>query len=177
MKIISLQLLIAFLLLANSVFALANDKQSYQSYIGEYSERHIFGKNTKVDFPRCRQIYSHVLVSGSNEWHILSECDVDQPQNKSIRIWRVKLEKNVGLKIHGEIILPWRPIKQDDYQLRMCKKKTEDEFNAGGYTRDVCEAKPIKQNVLVYFALKDDGTIDKLPFSEIDECDVPECGE
>lgn len=177
MKVISILLLMAFLLVGSSVFALADEKPSY---IGEYSERHIVGTNTRVIFPRCREIDTRVLVSGSNEWYILSECDVDQPQIKSIRIWHVKLEENVGLKIYGEIILPWRPIKQNNfasYQLRLCMRKTDDAFNAAGYTRGACESKPKKQNVLVYFAIKEDGKIDEIPFSEIEECDVEDCGD
>jgi hypothetical protein len=36
---------------------------------------------------------------------------------------------------------------------------------------------PTKQNSLVYFALKDNGTIVKIAFSEIETCDMPESGE
>jgi hypothetical protein len=98
MRINLLQLLMALFLLENSLFGLADDKQSY---IGEYAEKNN-GKYTKVDFPRCRQIDSGLLVSQSGEWYFLSECDIEQSKFKSIRIWRAKLDNMIIVYFHAK---------------------------------------------------------------------------
>jgi len=169
-----LQLLsMAFLLVIGSAFAAAA-KPAYQSYIGEYSERHT-SETAKVDFPRCRQINSGVLASGSNEWSILSECDIDQPKVRSIRIWRTRLEPGVGLKIHGEIILPWRKISRLTQALDMCNRKGEQQFSVAGYI-DLGRGKVSIRSGIAYFLSRNDGTIEQVPYTEIDSCFLGEGG-
>jgi len=170
-----LQLLLIAFSLAISSAAVGDIKAMYPSYIGEYSERQA-SKSTKVDFPRCRQLISYVVVSQSGEWYILAECDIDQPKIKSIRIWRTKLEAGVGLKIHGEIILPWRKLQLsgDEYP-EMCNRKGKQEFNVVGYI-GLSRGKVSLQSGLAYVLSKDDGTIEQVPYTEIDSCDLGERG-
>ena len=144
------------------------------SYIGEYAQKSIIGTMNKVDFSRCNQIDSHVLVSQSGEWYILSECDIEQSKIKSIRIWRAKLDRGIGLKITGEIILPWQKLDQNKgYPLVLCNRKANNEFNVGGYIVFIGDKLSIK-NGLAYFLAKDNGTIEKVPYKEINECDTGE---
>jgi hypothetical protein len=171
MRIILLQLLIALFLLKNSLFALADDTQSY---IGEYAQKNVIGKNTKVDFPRCRQIQEALLVN-DGDMYILSECDIEKPKIKSIRIWRTRLDRGIGLRITGEIILPWRKIDQYRKYPLLCNRKNENEFNVGGYIGFIGDEPSIKKG-LAYFLIKENGTIEKVPYAEIDSCDMGEGG-
>ena len=169
-----LQLLLIAFLLTTSPAAAPDVKTAYPSYIGEYAERQT-SKTTKVDFRRCRKINSRVVVSQSGEWYILSECDIDQPKIRSIRIWRTKLEAGVGLKIHGEIILPWRKLHLLSEYPYNCNKKGEQEFNVVGYI-GLSKGKVSMRSGLAYVLRKDDGTIEQVPYTEIDSCDLHESG-
>jgi hypothetical protein len=167
-----LQQLLMVLLFFTSSAVDADDKSAYPSYIGEYANKQT-SKTTKVDFSRCRQINSHVVVSQSGEWYILSECDIDQPKIKSIRIWRTVLEVGVGLKIHGEIILPWQKLDLLSEHPYLCNTMEDDEFTVVGYI-GLNRGKASKRNSLAYISSNDDGTITLLPYTAIDSCDFGE---
>jgi hypothetical protein len=170
MRIILTKLLIVTFLLASAMFARADEKPSY---VGEYAQKSIVGTMNKVDFPRCKQIDSALLVN-DGDLYILSECDIDQPKIKSIRIWRSKHDGKIGLKITGEIILSWQKLDQNRrYPLVLCNRKSNSESNVGGYIVFINGKLSIKDGFL-YFEVKDNGTIEKVPYTEIDSCDTGE---
>jgi len=151
-----------FLSAAHTVWAA---DQARASYIGKLLP----------ELTQCHEIDGNRLVSGGDSY-VLTECDT-RSTNKSIRIFRVRVNPNSAHKyfelISGEIILPWKPIKFADYFLAQCKEKDKDTWNAGVYigmgNTGALDAND--ENALAFFAERDNGAIEKIPFSKIDECD------
>ena len=162
---------VAFLL-GRGLAVAADVKPTFPSYIGEYAHRQT-GKFTVVHFARCKEIDFHPFPSQDAEWIILSECDIDQPMIKSIRIWRTKLETGVGLKIHGEIILPWQKLNLLSNYPYMCNKIEDQEFNVVGYI-GLNKGIASKRKSLAFAQILDDGTIKQVTYSVIDSCDFGE---
>lgn len=64
-------------------------------------------------------------------------------------------------------------IKFGDYFLAQCKEKDSETVNAGVYigmgNTGALDAND--KNALAFFAERDNGTIEKIPFAKIDACD------